>query len=94
MGSQYPVRFERLDRGERDAILLALAIEADLLIVDERDGRRVAKALDLAITGTIGMLDVAASEGLVDIPEVITRLRKTSFRASPSLYQWLLRRHT
>jgi predicted nucleic acid-binding protein len=34
------VLLERLDRGERDAILLAEAIRANRLIMDDLDGRR------------------------------------------------------
>jgi predicted nucleic acid-binding protein len=63
------------------------------LVIDERAGRAVARDLGLAVTGTLGVLDVAATKGLVDVAEVIERLRATSFRAAPSLYRWLLNRH-
>jgi predicted nucleic acid-binding protein len=63
------------------------------LVIDERAGRTVAKDLGLAVTGTLGVLDVAATEGLVNVAEVVGRLRTTSFRATPSLYRWLLNRH-
>lgn len=84
---------EGLDRGEQAAIRLAVEISTDLLVLDERDGRQVARQLNVPITGTIGVLDVAASEGFIEVPETISRLRKTSFRASPELYRWLLDRH-
>lgn len=82
-----------LDRGERDAIRLAVHEDARLLVIDERAGRAVANDLGLAVTGTLGVLDVAATEGLVNVAEVIERLRATSFRATPPLYRWLLNRH-
>jgi predicted nucleic acid-binding protein len=85
--------FSTLDRGERAAIRLAVHEDARLLVIDERAGRTVANDLGLAVTGTLGVLDVAATEGLVDVAEVIERLRATSFRAAPSLYRWLLDRH-
>lgn len=85
--------FSALDRGERAAICLAVQEEARLLVIDERAGRAIANDLGLEITGTLGVLDVAATEGLVDVAEVIDRLRATLFRASPVLYRWLLSRH-
>lgn len=85
--------FSALDRGEREAIRLAVQEGARLLVIDERAGRAVAHDLGLKRTGTLGVLDIAATEGLIDVAEVIERLRATSFRASPSLYRWLLKRH-
>jgi len=85
--------FSVLDRGERAAIRLAVHEDTRLLVIDERAGRTVAKDLGLEVTGTLGVLDVAATEGLVNVAEVVDRLRTTSFRAAPSLYQWLLNRH-
>lgn len=87
-------RLRSLDRGERQAIQLAEATGSGLLIIDERDGRKVAKEAGLRITGTLGVLDEAASDGLVDAREVAEQLRETSFRASSELYQWLVDRHS
>jgi len=45
-----------LDAGERDAILLALHLKADLVLMDERDGVEEARRLGLTVTGTLGVL--------------------------------------
>lgn len=83
-----------LDMGERAAILLAEQQAADLLLVDEKAAREVAEARGLRVTGTLGVLDVAAEEGLIaDLPAAVRRLQETSFRASPDLLRWLLERH-
>jgi predicted nucleic acid-binding protein len=82
-----------LDPGEREAIRLAERTGAKALLIDERDGRQVAKQRGVPVTGTLGVLDEAASEGLVDAQHVADRLRETSFRAPEELYQWLLSRH-
>lgn len=52
-----------LDRGERDAILLALEVQADLLLMDDREGVEEAIRLGLAVTGTLGVLDRAPKKG-------------------------------
>lgn len=84
---------EKLDEGEREAIILAEQLRADALIMDERDGAREAERRNLRVTGTLGVLDEAAARGLLNLPEVIERLRHTSFRASPALLHTLLERH-
>ena len=40
-----------LDRGEAEAIALALQIKADRVLLDEQEGRRIAKLLNLEVTG-------------------------------------------
>lgn len=54
-----------LGTGEREAIALALESKADLIILDDQQGRRVARAQGLAVTGTIGLLIEAREKGLI-----------------------------
>ena len=62
-----------LDRGEAEAIALALEMsrkhspENQLLIIDERLGRRHARRLGLTITGTLGVLLKAKKEGYIEV---------------------------
>jgi uncharacterized protein len=72
----------RLDPGERQAIQLAKRARADLLLMDERLGVRIARAHGLAVTGTLGTLLQAARRGLVDIDRVLAALKATDFRCS------------
>lgn len=74
-----------LDPGEQAAISLAVEMGADLILMDERRGRREAQAQGLAVTGTLGVLAAAAQAGLIDMADAITRLSRTRFRASPAL---------
>jgi len=70
---------EELDPGERAAIALAEKIRADLILIDETDGRTEALRRNFRVTGTLGVLRAAAVEGLVDVRSVLNRLAATSF---------------
>lgn len=83
-----------LNPGEQAAITLAQECLADLLIIDERAGRRAATNLGISIIGTLGILDDAASQGLLNFAEAIEQLRATNFRVSYRLIQILLARYS
>lgn len=80
-----------LDPGEQAAITLAQAIQADLLLIDERRGRRAARDRGLRIIGVIGILDDAAHQELINLAEAISQLQQTNFRVSSRLLQALLK---
>ena len=83
----------RLHAGEREAIVLAQELAADLILLDEKAARGVALEIGLHVSGLLGVLDVAATRGMVDLATAIRHLTKTSFRASPRLLKSLLDRH-
>jgi hypothetical protein len=68
-----------LDEGERAAIALAVEVKADLVLIDEAAGRRVAKGLGMRITGTVGVLRLAAERGMIDVQDVLSQLRASGF---------------
>jgi predicted nucleic acid-binding protein len=82
-----------LGAGEKDAILLAEEIGADLLIIDERAGYTEAENRGLLVTGTLGVLEKAADLGLINLTEVVSRLLGTNFRIRRNIVETLLRRH-
>jgi predicted nucleic acid-binding protein len=81
-----------LDAGERAAILLARELGADLLLIDDREGVAAAQGMGLAVTGTIGLLYLAARRGPLDLSEAFKRLRHTSFRCPDRIIVELLNR--
>jgi predicted nucleic acid-binding protein len=83
-----------LGAGERDAILLAEELQADLLVVDDQQGRHAAHQRGVPIMGTLGVLERAAQRGLLDLATVLTQLQATNFRVHPALIQSLLDRET
>lgn len=84
---------DALDRGERSAIALGLSLEADLILIDDRKGAVVARDKGFEVTGTLGVLDLAARRGLVDLVDVFDRLKGTNFRYRQSLFDALLKKH-
>lgn len=85
---------EKLQAGERAAILLAELIQADIIIIDEKAARLIAGRRGLSVTGILGVIGEAATRGLVDLTRAIDRLRRTSFRCSPALFKATLERYS
>lgn len=86
-------RVSGLHEGETAAIALAEFLHADILLMDERVGFRVAKDRGLRVTGTLGFLDLAADRRLVDFAQAIRQLEQTSFRRPEALLRTLLSKH-
>lgn len=74
-----------IDLGEREAISLAMEVRADLLLIDDAAGRLAAAGRGLAITGTIGLLERAADQQLLDLAEAFERVKRTDFWVNPRL---------
>ena len=82
-----------LDEGEAAVIALAISLRADLVLIDERKGVKVARNHGLRVTGTLGLLELCAQSGLVDFTEAAERLRLTTFRSPEALLETMLRKH-
>ncbi len=82
-----------LDKGEAEAIALALQVGAEWTLLDEREGRRTAKSLGLKVTGILGILLRAWREGeLPSLRRAMEDLReKAGFHIGAELFAELLR---
>lgn len=81
-----------LDLGECEAIVLAKESSADLLIMDERKGRNIAKEQGLEIIGLLGVLVKGRRRGYFEKlkPILDELIDEVGFRVSRNLYQKIL----
>lgn len=82
-----------LGAGEREAISLALEAKADVLLIDERAGRREAEARHIEVAGTLAVLLQASVRGYFDFPEALKQLRQYGFRVSGAIESAMLARY-
>jgi predicted nucleic acid-binding protein len=82
-----------LGAGEREAISLALEVHADLLLIDERAGRKEAEARSIAVAGTLAVLLQASVRGYIDFPEAMKQLRRYGFRSSRPIEAFVMARY-
>lgn len=80
---------EILDSGESEAIQLAKELDADLLLIDELAGRKIAVDNGPRVVGLVGVLATAARRGLIDVEEAILRIETTNFYISEDLIEFL-----
>jgi len=80
-----------LDKGEAEAIVLAIEIGADLILLDESDARRITEFYNLRKTGLLGVLIKAKRQGRIQSLKVcLDQLHNTGFHLSEQLYNEVL----
>lgn len=86
-------REHELDPGETEALALALEVSAEAVLIDESEGRSVARRLGLAPIGVLGILLRAKQLGLVaEIRPMVLSLRdELRFFLSGALVDKVLR---
>jgi predicted nucleic acid-binding protein len=81
-----PELAERLDRGEAEAIWLAMDLHADFLMIDEKRGRQMAAARGIIVIGVMGILLESYRRRRIRHPlEILAELGASGFRVSRRL---------
>jgi len=78
-----------LDRGEAESIALALELEAELVLMDEREGRHAAQRMGLHVVGVVGVLLEARARGAIGAvrPHLDGLRQKAGFYLSETVYR-------
>jgi predicted nucleic acid-binding protein len=74
-----------LGAGETAAIALAKEVLAARLVMDEYRGRKAAIERGLRVVGTVGVLELAAEIGLIELKGAFERVKQTDFWISHKL---------
>jgi uncharacterized protein len=82
-----------LDAREAEAIILAEELRADTLIMDERNGRRIARERGLHTVGLLGIILQAKQQEIIrSVHPLLHELRTTAgFYFSDALYEEIVR---
>ncbi|MGA2349583.1 MAG: DUF3368 domain-containing protein [Terracidiphilus sp.] len=77
----------QLHRGEAEEIALTTDIDAEIVLIDEQEGRQLASKTGLAVTGVLGVLLRAKRAGEIAAikPEIALLRHKSHFVVSPAL---------
>lgn len=81
-----------LHQGESEAIALAIELDANKVLLDEKEARQAARALGLSITGILGILLRGCREGTVTSIKAVTKRlqQEANFRIAPALLTQIL----
>jgi len=81
-----------VDLGEASTIALALEIDNSIAILDDLKARKLAKKLNMKMTGTLGVIINAKKRNIISSTnEVLDKLKNTGFRISKELEKELLK---
>ena len=82
----------KLHDGEVEVMMLSNEISADLLIIDDNAAKKTAKFLGFTVTGTLGVILKAKSEGIIpQVKPILDEILRQGFYISSKLIETILK---
>lgn len=82
----------KLHDGEVEVMMLANEISADLLIIDDNAAKKTAKFLGFTVTGTLGVILKAKSEGIIQqVKPIVDEMLRQGFYISPKIIETVIK---
>ena len=81
-----------VDLGEASTIALAVEVDNNITILDDLKGRKIAKKLNIKMTGTLGVIINAKKKNIISsTKEVLNKLKEAGFRISKEIENEILK---
>lgn len=82
-----------IDDGEAEVIVLAEELKANIIVMDDRLGRKVARLRGFHVIGTLRLLIAAKEKGIIaEVKPLVERLKEVGFWISEDVYTDILAR--
>jgi len=82
-----------IDDGEAEVIVLAEELKANIIVMDDRLGRKVARLRGFHVIGTLRLLMAAKERGIIaEVKPLVERLKEVGFWISDDVYKDILAR--
>lgn len=82
----------QLDKGEASAIALAVETVDCTLLLDDLKARKLAKKMNLEVTGALGVIQMAKNFQLIEfIKPILDKILQTNFHISQNIINEMLR---
>ncbi|SDW52311.1 DUF3368 domain-containing protein [Aequorivita viscosa] len=83
-----------MDYGESESVTLYRELDADFLLIDDKKARNIAENFNIKCIGTLGILSVAKSKGIIkDLKPIFEKFLKHNRYYSIELINSLLEKH-
>ena len=81
-----------VDLGEASTIALAVEVDNNITILDDLKARKIAKKLNIKMTGTLGVIINAKKKNIISsTKEVLNKLKDAGFRISKEIENEILK---
>ncbi len=88
---EFIISDDSLDLGELSAMLLYKKVKADILLVDDKKGRKIAKLNEIKIIGSLGVIILAKSKNLIsEIKPLIIQMKKSEIHLAEDIVDYAL----